>query len=344
MMRRVVVAATLFLLGGCGGGLQLNMIQSTFERPSNVAVYFTVDTSDGEPVPGLQADSFKIYEDGNLVSAYESRQTILNPQVAAVHYTLLLVDMSASIVESGQVPQLVAASDAFTSRVGTVQQVAVYTFDGREDIQEVVGFTRSGTNASSAIRALENRNVRDPSTNLHGAVVKGIEVLRDQMEHSTMPLHFGTLVVFTDGTDRAARVTRDEMMAAVDDAHMDVYAIAVGGEIDVDELGALGRNGFVRAENGDRLQAAFDEVAQRIEGYSKRFYLLSYCSPARAGEHEVTIEANARDSSGEITYRFDATGFGPGCDPTRPPSFGRAAPPATDATEGQAGGEVSDQE
>jgi len=317
----VSIAAAALGAAGCGAGLQLRAIDTTFETPSNVAVYFTVDTDDGNPVPGLQADSFRIYEDGQLVSAYESKQTILNPQVAAVHYTLLLVDLSASVVESGQLPQLVAASEAFTSRVGAVQQVAVYTFDGREDIQEVVGFTRSGQGAEGALRTLENRQVRDPSTNLHGAVVKGIEVLKTQMEHSTVPLHFGTLVVFTDGTDRAGRVSRDAMLDAVDEGNMDVYSIGVGGEVDADELQALGRNGFVRAENGERLQAAFDEVAQKIEGYSKRFYLLSYCSPARAGEHEVTIEAESQGATGSLTYQFDAEGFGPGCDPTRPPTF-----------------------
>jgi len=136
-------------------------------------------------------------------------------------------------------------------------------------------------------------------------------------------LRFGTLVVFTDGTDRAGRVSRDAMLDAVDQSNMDVYAIGVGGEVDVDELEALGRNGFVRAENGDRLQAAFEEVAQKIEGYSKRFYLLSYCSPARAGDHEVTIEAEWHDATGSLTYQFNADGFGPGCDPTRPPTFQR---------------------
>ena len=324
MMRALLFTITVgaaLVAAGCGASLQLRAIDTTYETPSNVAVYFTVDTDDGDPVPGLQADSFRIYEDGQLVSAYESKQTILNPQVAAVHYTLLLVDLSASVVESGQLPQLTAASEAFTSRVGTVQQVAVYTFDGREDIQEVVGFTRSGQGAEGALRTLENRQVRDPSTNLHGAVVKGIEVLKAQMERSTVPLHFGTLVVFTDGTDRAGRVSRDAMLGAVDDANMDVYAIGVGGEVDADELQSLGRNGFVRAENGDRLQAAFDEVAQKIEGYSKRFYLLSYCSPARAGEHEVTIEATWQDTTGSLSYQFNADGFGPGCDPTRPPTF-----------------------
>ena len=84
------------------------------QRPSNVAVYFKVRTSDGAPVGGLTADRFRIYEDGQLVSQYESKQTILNPSVAAVHYTLLLVDMSGSVTGSGNGAVLVEAVSAFT--------------------------------------------------------------------------------------------------------------------------------------------------------------------------------------------------------------------------------------
>lgn len=39
-------------------GFRLDLIDSSVQRPSNVAVSFTVDTTDGEPVPGLAADSF----------------------------------------------------------------------------------------------------------------------------------------------------------------------------------------------------------------------------------------------------------------------------------------------
>src|SRR5689334_13525716 len=98
-----ILALAAVLLTGCGGGLQVNLIQAAHHAPSNVAVFFTVDASSGEPVPGLTASDFRIYEDGSLVSVDESRQTIVNPEVAAEHYTLLLVDMSGSVTESDQV-------------------------------------------------------------------------------------------------------------------------------------------------------------------------------------------------------------------------------------------------
>ncbi|MGB1275906.1 MAG: hypothetical protein ACPG77_09155 [Nannocystaceae bacterium] len=57
----------------------------------------------------------------------------------------------------------------------------------------------------------------------------------------------------------------------------------------------------------------------------KRFYLLSYCTPARKGEHEVQITAVSDDPKGKgsLTDTFNADGFGPPpeCDPERKPDF-----------------------
>jgi hypothetical protein len=98
-----------------GGGLNVKMINSAQKKPANVWVFFTVEAGD-EPVGGLNAEDFKIYEDGELVSLYESKQTIQNPEVAAVMYTMLLMDMSGSITESGQADALVDAAKAFSER------------------------------------------------------------------------------------------------------------------------------------------------------------------------------------------------------------------------------------
>jgi hypothetical protein len=71
---------------------------------------------------------------------------------------------------------------------------------------------------------------------------------------------------------------------------------------------------------------AFDDVGARVEARTRSYYLLSYCSPSRAGKHEVRIEAVFRDaqkneSTGSLKSDFDATGFMPGCDPSTPPAF-----------------------
>jgi hypothetical protein len=116
---------SLICLWGCGASLQLTRINSDQKKPNNVWVFFTVQQGE-EPVAGLAAEDFEIYEDGARVSPYESQQVILNPEVAAVMYTLLLLDVSGSITESGQIEPLVDAAELFVERVGKTQKVGVY--------------------------------------------------------------------------------------------------------------------------------------------------------------------------------------------------------------------------
>src|SRR5690606_27757537 len=124
---------------------------------------------------------------------------------------LLLVDMSGSVTESGDVPTIVAGASAFASLVGKHQQVGVYAFDGSERITAVAPFSRRAGPVERGAERLDGHRARDPSTNLNGAVVQALEVLDRQLRRSPVPLRFGTLVVFTDGTDRAARVDRETL-------------------------------------------------------------------------------------------------------------------------------------
>lgn len=298
------------------------MVDSAYQRPSNVAVFFTVDGPNGEPIPGLEADDFRIYEDGRIVSIAESRQTIVNPEVAAEHYTLVLVDMSGSVSESDQVPLIEAAAQELVAQLQDHQRVAIYAFDGSEEIYRITPFTGSAGAVSAGAGRLSGFRPRDPSTNLHGAVVAAIEELDRELERSQVPLRFGTVVVFTDGTDRAARVTLQEMGRRIDQSPYDFFAIGVGDEIDEGVLAYIGREGYVMVEDQAAITAAFQRIGERILAMTRRFYLLSYCSPARAGTHKVTVEVSHEGKRGSATYEFDAAGFGPNCDPNRIPDFG----------------------
>ena len=312
----------------CGGSLKPTLIEASHGKPSNVAMFFAVDDSDGEPVASLLSSDFNVYEDGRIVSRDESRQTIVNPEIAAVHYTVLLVDMSASVTESDQVGRIVSASTEFVTAVENEQRVAVYAFDGSKDLHEIVPFTESDARASQGIGKLSTFVTKDPSTNLNGAVVQALDELKEGLRGATVPLRFGTLVVFTDGTDHAGRVQLQETLDAIEASQFSVYAIGVGNEIDDSTLSRIGKHGYIRVEDSNALSAAFKELGDRIVRFTRRYYLLSYCSPARAGKHTVTIEAVSKKAKGELSYEFDAEGFGPNCDATRPPPFdtkGRSA-------------------
>ncbi len=319
--------AVLVLLGTGCAGLQLTTIKAVQQKPSNVAIYFKVQDGAGEPLGGLTADRFRIYEDNQLVSQYESKQTILNPEVAAVHYTLLLVDMSGSVSESGTGDTLVQAVGTFTDRVEKQQKVGIYAFDGSTDLYPIVAFTDQPGSAKAGVQQLATFKPKDPSTNLHGAVMKALDELDAALGKTTQPLKFGTLVVFTDGTDRANRVPASDMQQHIKEKPFDVFAIGLGAEIQETQLANIGKSGTALAADKNAIVKAFDDVGAKVESRTKSYYLLSYCSPSRAGKHEVRIEAavkngpNDAERVGSLTSDFDATGFAPGCDPSTPPSF-----------------------
>jgi hypothetical protein len=316
---------------GCSRNLTVTRINSDEKQPNNVWVFFTV-TDDEEPVAGLTAEDFDIYEDDKLVSQYESMQTIQNPEVAAVMYTMLLLDMSGSVTESGESDAIVEAAEIFSETVGATQKVGVYAFDGSEDIFSVVQFTEAKASIDGGLEGLRMYKAKDPSTNLNGAVMQGLQQLKKDLDKDKRPLKFGTLVVFTDGTDRAHRVPREDMMEEIgkeDYANYQIFVIGVGAEIEEESLGEIGRDGTELATDEDKVHEAFERVADRIDKQAKRFYLLSYCTPARSGEHIVRIQANVKDEkgknkgSGSLEYGFDAEKFGPppDCDPNRAPTF-----------------------
>jgi hypothetical protein len=136
-------------------------------------------------------------------------------------------------------------------------------------------------------------------------------------------------VVFSDGADRAARVSREDMQTAIADPayeHYDLFAIGIGekAELEQAQLTDIGRDGTEQGDDRSKVKDAFDRIAGKIESHTKRFYLLSYCTPAREGEHVVRIEIeDEKIGSGSLEYSFQAAGFGPppDCDPARAPSF-----------------------
>jgi hypothetical protein len=93
------------------------------------------------------------------------------------------------------------------------------------------------------------------------------------------------------------------------------------GEISPKQLAKLGRVGHVSANQSGEIGAAFDQIAALIEAAGKKFYLLSYCSPARASHHTLRVEAAFQGKSGALEHPFDASGFAPNCDPNRRPTF-----------------------
>jgi len=124
----------------------------------------------------------------------------------------------------------------------------------------------------------------------------------------------GSLVVFTDGADQTARVSRDSAVDKVQRSSYFVFAIGLGQDADRLFLQVAGKSGNTIAAGTQDLTAAFTGAANEIKNETGRYYLLEYCSPKRSGRHEVMIDAVSNEGAeGSLTATFSADGFTSGC-------------------------------
>jgi hypothetical protein len=301
--------------------VHVDAVATSFQKPSNVAAYVAV-TDGTEPVTELQLENFKIYENEQLLSSEDSHQTLLAPELAAYHHTVLLVDMSG---EQSADEGLARAVSSFVETVRRTQAVSVFVFDGSPSLRFVADFPKSADGASADARALAKMGSSDASRNLNGAVQSGLKELDARLAQQRRAVKVGTLVVFTRGPDLAGRVSAVDVEKALDDTTDNVIAVSIAEQAG-HALDDIGKSGTVKAQNADSVGIAFEEAATKTRAVYDKYYLLAYCSPARNGIRRLTVEVAYRDvkgneKHGSFSQDFDSSGFGPGCNPDSVPRF-----------------------
>jgi len=287
------------------------------EPPRKIILEFSLRTCDGNPVPDLKAEEggFVILEDEAPLSKYESKFKIQPSPQAFAFESLLLLDMSGSILGSGDLPALQTAAKDFVADAGPKKKMAIYAFEGGTQIKQLVDFTDEATKLQQGIQDLGSYKVDDDTTNLYGAVSKALQILDGRKEAGHGSLYDASLTVFTDGTQRAGTEpgspypSKEDVLAQVAGSSYSVFTIGLGGEIDEDVLRAIGRNGFAKAANAKELPDAF----ARLKDFSRSSYVLAYCSPKRIGKHTLQIQAKWNGMEGKQSSEYDAAGFSGEC-------------------------------
>ncbi|MGH7595640.1 MAG: VWA domain-containing protein [bacterium] len=302
-------------------GLKITFEDGATKSPSKVSVYFRARTEYGKPVPLLQCNDLALYEDDEPISIYESVYGIKdNPETARLS-ALLLLDLSGSVVgkslDTLKQAAIAFVDTLFRSNSGNIE-LGISMFDGREKPIPLAEFTADRRRLLDAAQKISPALSLDNSTNLNGAVVAGVETVNARLKsNKTLGLvPAGSLVVFTDGKDRAARVASDKALKSVLESGLNVYAIGLKGEIDEGVLGQFGKDGFFPVDFIHNLVDKFKEVANFIKDDANSRYKLEYCSPRRKGKHQLKIKVtNKTDytSFGSITVAFSADGFAGGC-------------------------------
>ncbi len=353
-MRVLISACTVLLLAACAPdtgaappGRCLRLTQPdgstlTATAPSKISLFFRVDTCAGDPVANLDASAFELQEDGRTVSRYESQQRV---EPKGEHFrmdSVVLLDLSGSVLRGTDFGKLEAAASAYIASVlaipGDGQRVALMTFDGRVHPQVVVDFTDDAGALQAGLRSLETVECTsgadcagfadhrtcagwrcvDDSTNLYGAVVSTLDTLEARLAMTDVPWHDAALVLFTDGSDQASRVDASVALARAKASPVHLFSVGLGTDVDVATLAAFGRDGTFTLDTAEQLRTAFDTVATRVASLANRFYLLEYCSPRRGGQHTLKVVATVPDPGfsplvGGLSADFDASAFTSGC-------------------------------
>ena len=315
--------------------LDLSLIRATAAQPAKVSLFFSVNDCQGNPIVGLSEEHFSISEDGREVSQFESQAQIQPRSLFFRANVALLIDVSGSMQASGSMRGLKRAATAFVaSLLGDTEargynRVGVFAFDGRPDLVTLVDFTNDRMALERGINSLDTTG-RDSSTNLHGALINGLSQLqREEERNRNIDVQIGGLVVFTDGTDQASRVSAAAALSRVqEDVNSEehdrfAFSVGLGGEVDEEFLRDVGVHGFEWATEISDVTEAFERIAARIRDRTHGYYLLEYCTPKRAGTHQLHLELISGGSADALASgSFDASGFGPGCvvgrvEPTR---------------------------
>jgi hypothetical protein len=310
-----------------------------------VAILFSVERRDDKPLGRLTASEIEIYERNQPVPASVTRQRLVGPDGVVGRHVLLLVDLALCDLSERSLQAVIDAGGAFVERLAKGARVAVYGFDGRPEITEVAGFSQDAQALKDGLAALKKAGTRDPSSDINGSVVKALDALKAEMKRSALPVRWGTVVLITNGKDLARRLSRREMVEALDAAKVQRHAVGVGDAVDQGLLDAVGADGAYRVNLGTEpkpvvteedkekgvtptgppgrplLSETLDRLAAAMERRARGLRILSYCSPLRAGEHYVRVKITQGEASGEFSFKIDASGFGPGCDPKKIPTF-----------------------
>lgn len=306
-------------------------IQEQFTTlPGKVSILFKVSDKLGNPVSGLTANQFTIYEQGrnddcfNTISSSESLARISPNSQIFSNNTLLVLDLSNSVLESS-LDELKSASTSFVNNVMPTQEsdsfrMAIYWFDGEDVLHLLNPLTSSVSELTQAIDGITTDISNDPSTDLYGAVIKSTEIAEELIQTSNQEEVIGaaSVVIFTDGTDQASRFTEESALREVNNANRNIsfFTIGLGAEIDTEVLTEIGKTASVFASNKEELEATFNQISQRVSEQANSFYLFEYCTPKRdgSGDNNLVIQLTNDGLQGAVQTEFNADGFTGGCE------------------------------
>jgi hypothetical protein len=203
--------------------LKVRQLRGYSVSPSAVAQLFRVETcADGTPVPHLKTANFDISEDHTNLSS-EAVPEIQTSKGLRVYVSLVL-DMSSSTHD--ELPQLIDAAKSFVDELLVVRKltnvmIGIDLFDGSPTLNEWLLPISDPDRLKAKIGDLTNYMAADPSsTNLYGGVIDAVTKLQQRQiqvinANDNGVVTVGYAVLFTDGADTSARVSKAQAVSTL---------------------------------------------------------------------------------------------------------------------------------
>lgn len=309
----------------------LNVIQQGSTQtipPAGLRVLFSVTTCDGEPVPDLlQAGNVEVINDetGRPFGSEGESAPALGESKDFSFYTVLLLDLSYSIVNNDRLDDVIDGATTFVEMMVELQPddsrrqaVALYVFGGTAQSELWQVFTKDASVLYERLEALRD-DVGRGSTNLYGAYIAGLNLLSGQAPGTDKVVR--SLVVMTDGTHETgdADSLRRTALEQLEASDVTAYSIGIRGDYDparIEEL-ATDRGNFVLVEQSSALSTAFIDIADRLEAWARSNYVLGVCSPLEGPGRSFTATVSRGGATGVLRVSYNASGFDlTGCNPT----------------------------
>ena len=283
-------------LPGVAYPLKLSALSTPLTSTANITVFFSVIDAKGAPVADLERSKFFFSEDGQAVSLdaaeYDFQVKPLRDNNVSIP-TVLVLDLSKSVVEARALEIVKSTASSIIDSLLPQQSLAILSFADAVTVRSQL------TNDKMALKAAVSAITKEDgvSTNLYGAVKQALGMWTDSFSgtSTTGRLTSGLAIVISDGDDTAAATTLEELKTTRDKKRI----ITIGvGSANASKLQEISSTGFHVQSTFEDLGKSVGELTSKIADLNRSIYLASYCSPKRAGEHDVLFSVTG---NGEVT-------------------------------------------
>lgn len=335
---KIGMALLALALTGCGMGGILGLgvhTQKTVARPpSDVQVILTVSNG-SQPVDHLAEHNFKIYENDLLLDHKEIGLRLLPKTSMTAGFTVLLVDVSGQ-PDPSALRRIERGATHLVEKVSVTQPVAVVVFDGSPRPREVARFSQVQQATVRPVPSLQPFLSGDGSRDVYGALLSVIRGIEQELAKTKKAAQFGTVITLLRGPDLAGRTDEAAARKAIFGSGYTFLSVAPKGA-SIEGLSLIGHTKQYEYDTVDTLPMQLSDVGMHVRALFNSHYVLSYCSPARAGERKLKVVVKAeRDSGmgqrGSSKSKFSADGFVAGCVDGGAPQAAQPTPIAVTAT------------